>query len=70
MLRDIDVLYRQNFVDRFPHYPRRSDRRRSYGGTATERLELRVLDDAVVVYFDLEFHHVAAGGGADEAGAD
>ena len=33
-------------------------------------LELGVLNHALVVHLDLKAHHVAAGGGADHAGAD
>ena len=41
------------------------------GGTATEGLELDFADGVVVgVNADLELHHITAGGGADETGAD
>src|SRR6185436_15389265 len=42
-----------------------SDRRAAAVG-----LEARVFDDAVLVDLDLQLHHVAAGRGADHAGAD
>ena len=43
--------------------------RRGDGGAAAEGFELGV-DDAVAVHLDLQLHHVAAFGGADDSGAD
>ena len=67
-LRDLRVsnlacLFESHAAHEFGEVARRSD-----GGTAPEGFEFYVADGlAVGVDFDLEFHYVAAGGGADEA---
>lgn len=38
--------------------------------TAAVSFEFRIFDDAFIVHFDLQAHHVAAGGRADHAGVD
>lgn len=38
--------------------------------TASESLEDGLLDDTVVVDFDLQLHDIATCGGADETGSD
>ena len=48
----------------------RLHRARRDGRAAAEALELGVLDDALLVDLDLELHHVAALGRADDADAD
>ena len=69
VLRDVGVLDRRHVLQRPPLDPLRGHAGRRDGGPAPKRLEAGVDDVAVVVDADLELHHVAARGGADEAGA-
>ena len=66
---DHAVLDRLGLVDRLALEPLGGERTRRDGRAAAERLELGVLDLAVVADLDLEAHHVAARRRADEAGA-
>src|SRR5689334_20186008 len=70
VLRDHGVLDLLGLVQGLALYPLGRERGRSDRRTAAEGLELRIFDAAIGADLDLQLHDVAAGGRADEAGAD
>jgi len=62
---DFAVFNLRRFVDVLSFHPLRGDRGRRDRTPAPERFEARVRDVPVVVYADLEFHHVPARRRAD-----
>src|SRR6266550_1752383 len=68
LLGDLRVLDGHRLVDGLALHPLGDERGGSDRGAAAERLELGVLDLAVVADLHLEPHHVPAGGRAHEPG--
>src|SRR3989344_3767343 len=69
LLGNLGVLDLARLLDGLALDPLGQQRARGDGTAATVGLELSVLDDALLVDLDLQFHDVAAGGRADHAGA-
>ena len=69
-LYDLCVLDRERFFDGFALNPFGREGRGGNRRAAAEGLELRVFDDVGLrIDFNLQLHHVAALGSADQAGA-
>ncbi|MNL43035.1 hypothetical protein D3C87_1655260 [compost metagenome] len=68
-LGDLRVLDLEGLVDGLALDPFGHQRRRRDGRAAAVGLELGVFDHTRLVHLDLQLHHVAAGRGADHAGA-
>src|SRR3989441_4719860 len=70
LIHDVGVLDLGRLVNRLALQPLGGQARRRDRAATPERLELRVLDDSgLEVHLDLQLHHVAALGRADEARA-
>jgi hypothetical protein len=68
---DVGVLDRERLIDRLALQPLGGQARARNRGAATERLELRVVDDAGLgIHLDLQLHHVAALRRSHQSGAD
>jgi len=65
VIRDFAVFNLRRFVDVLSFHPLRGDRGRCNRTPTPERFETRIRDVPVIVYSDLEFHHVAARRRAD-----
>jgi hypothetical protein len=70
LLGDLRVADRGGLVKGLALDPLGHQRRRRNCRAAAVGLEAGILDDALLVDLDLQFHHVAASRGADHAGAD
>src|SRR5688572_16501467 len=70
VLRDHGVLDGLGLIEGLTLDPLGRERGRSDRRATAKGLELRILDATIGADLDLQLHHVAAGGRADQAGAD
>ena len=64
---NVGILDLQGVLDRTTLDPFRRDGRTGNGRSASKGFEFRFRNNTIVIYLDLEFHHIAAGGSSDEA---